>query len=155
ADAVRPGAEAKGVTLSVDVAGVSDVWVSCDAARLQQVVTNVLGNGIKFTPAGGKVEVLAARAEDEARLIVRDTGQGIPADFLPAIFERFRQADASTTRRHGGLGLGLSIAKQLVEMHGGSIAAESGGPGLGATFTVALPAARDDSVRDVRTGDGP
>ena len=116
-------------------------------------MTNLLGNSIKFTPAGGRVETEVTVREQEVRLVVRDTGQGIPEELLTAIFERFRQADGSTTRRHGGLGLGLSIAKQIVEMHGGSIVAQSDGPGRGATFTVTLPLAAVDSARDLASGD--
>jgi signal transduction histidine kinase/integral membrane sensor domain MASE1/ActR/RegA family two-component response regulator len=153
ADAVRPAAEAKGVTLALDVAGGRDAWIWGDAARLQQVVTNLLGNGIKFTPAGGRVDASIAAESHEARLVVRDTGQGIPAEFLPAVFERFRQADGSFSRRHGGLGLGLSITKQIVEMHGGSIAAHSDGPGTGAVFTVTLPTGAE-AGGDVRNAHG-
>jgi signal transduction histidine kinase/CheY-like chemotaxis protein len=147
ADALRPVAEAKGVALSVDLGNGADVSLAGDAVRLQQVMTNLLGNGIKFTPAGGRVEAeLAARAQ-QLQLVVRDTGQGIPAEFMPAVFERFRQADGSITRRHGGLGLGLSIARQIVEMHGGSIEAHSDGPGRGATFTVSLPVSAEGTAR--------
>ena len=153
ADALRPVADAKGVALSIDVGDAHDAWVSCDAARLQQVVTNLLGNSIKFTPEGGRVEACMALRDHEAQLIVRDTGQGIPAEFLPAVFERFRQADGSITRRHGGLGLGLSIVKHLVEMQGGSIAAHSDGKDLGATFTVALPLA-EEGLAGETAGDG-
>lgn len=153
ADALRPVAEAKGVSLSIDAGAAANVSISCDAARLQQVVTNLLGNGIKFTPAGGRVEAQVAVREQEVRLVVRDTGQGIPEEFLPAVFERFRQADGSITRRHGGLGLGLSIAKQIVEMHGGSIVAHSEGRDRGATFTVTLPKAQEGSARDLAAGD--
>ena len=148
ADALRPVAEAKGISLSVDAGAAANVSISCDAARLQQVVTNLLGNGIKFTPEGGRVETEVAVTGQEVRLVVRDTGQGIPAGLLTAIFERFRQADGSTTRRHGGLGLGLSIAKQIAEMHGGAIVAQSDGVGHGATFTVTLPLTSVGTDRD-------
>jgi CheY-like chemotaxis protein len=127
--------------------------LACDAARLQQVVTNLLGNGIKFTPAGGRVEACLDVSGQAVRLVVRDTGEGIPAAFLPAVFERFRQADGSTTRRHGGLGLGLSIARHIVEMHGGTIAAASDGPGRGATFTVTLPLGGDGASRGAADGE--
>jgi CheY-like chemotaxis protein/two-component sensor histidine kinase len=153
ADTLRPVAEAKGVSLSIDVGNAVNGSISCDAARLQQVVTNLLGNGIKFTPAGGRVEAEVAVREQDVQLVVRDTGQGIPREFLPAVFERFRQADGSITRRHGGLGLGLSIARQIVEMHGGSIVAHSDGPGRGATFKVTLPLAGVGSARDLGVGD--
>jgi len=145
ADGLRPVAAAKGVTLTVAHAGIDDgrdgVWTSGDAPRLQQVVTNLIGNAIKFTPPGGRVDVHLTRGEGVAELTVTDTGEGIGPEFLPAVFERFRQADGSLSRRHGGLGLGLSIARQIVEMHGGSITAHSDGPGLGARFTVTLPLA--------------
>jgi signal transduction histidine kinase/ActR/RegA family two-component response regulator len=113
--------------------------VSGDPARLQQVLWNLLTNAIKFTPKGGTIQVLAERVESHVEISVTDTGEGIPADFLPQLFERFTQADASTTRRHGGLGLGLSIVRNLVEMHGGTISATSPGKGQGATFTLRLP----------------
>jgi signal transduction histidine kinase/CheY-like chemotaxis protein len=137
AEALKPGAEAKGVTLVVSA--VQDLGISCDAARLQQVVTNLLENAIKFTPAGGVVEASVTVGGGMAHLVVRDSGQGISPEFLPAVFDRFRQADGSTTRLHGGLGLGLSIARQIVEMHGGSIRADSEGLGKGSVFTVTLP----------------
>jgi CheY-like chemotaxis protein len=111
-----------------------------DPARLQQILWNLLSNAIKFTPRDGRVEVVLARVdESHAELIVRDTGQGIRREFLPFLFDRFRQGDASTTRQHRGMGLGLSIVKSLVEMHGGTIAAHSDGEGHGATFTISLP----------------
>jgi CheY-like chemotaxis protein len=110
-----------------------------DAARLQQVAWNLLSNAIAFTPPGGAVRVQLRRFNGAAEMIVSDTGQGIPQDFLPSVFEPFRQADASTTRPHGGLGLGLSIVKHLVEAHGGTVSANSAGEGCGATFTVRLP----------------
>jgi len=112
-----------------------------DPGRLEQIVSNLLSNAIKFTPPGGRVYMLLRRVGSRAELVVRDTGQGIEADFLPPIFDRFRQADASLTRRHRGLGLGLSFVKFLVEQHGGEIRAESEGMDMGATFTVTLPIA--------------
>jgi PAS domain S-box-containing protein len=139
-DAVRPAAEAKGVELSVEI-GARTGALSADPARLQQVVWNLLSNAVKFTPAGGRVEVRAERSDDEVRIRVSDTGRGIAPDFLPYVFDRSRQADASTTRQQGGLGLGLSIVRHLVELHGGAVVAESEGEGRGATFTVTLPAA--------------
>src|SRR5262249_32156941 len=135
----RPAAEAKGVGLSADLDPAAGA-VSGDPARLQQVVWNLLSNAVKFTPRGGPVEVRPARAGPEVPATVRDTGQGIPASFLPHLFERFRQLDGSTTRAHGGLGLGLAIVRHLVELHGGTVRAASPGEGQGATFTVALPA---------------
>jgi signal transduction histidine kinase len=142
ANALRPVADAKGVRLSIAEAPERD-WLVGDAARVQQVVANLLGNGVKFTPAGGGVNVRTVVAAAEVHLIVEDTGRGIPPEFLPSVFERFRQADGSITRRHGGLGLGLSIAKHIVELHGGTISAESAGADRGATFVVTLPLAEE------------
>jgi PAS domain S-box-containing protein len=136
---LRREAELGGVELEVALAG--DVVVIGDAVRLQQVVANLLSNAIKFTPAGGRISVSFDRAGAAARLRVRDTGVGIAAELLPHIFDRFLQGDASRTRGRGGLGLGLAIVRHLVELHGGTIAAASDGPGRGATFTVTLPTA--------------
>ena len=135
---VEPSARARGVSIQKildDSAGP----IAGDPARLQQIIWNLLSNAIKFTPRGGRVQVLLQRIESHMQISVSDTGEGIAPEFLPYVFERFRQADASTTRKHGGLGLGLSIVKQLVELHGGSIRAQSPGPGLGSTFIVSLP----------------
>ena len=137
-DSVRPAAEAKGVRLQSTLEPHSGP-VSGDAGRLRQVFWNLLANGIKFTPRGGRVQVVLERVNSNIEVSVSDTGEGIQPEFLPYVFDRFRQADASTTRRHGGLGLGLAISRQLVELHGGSIRARSAGEGQGATFTVALP----------------
>ncbi len=137
---VRPTAEAKGVALVTEI-GAEGAAVLGDAARLQQVVWNLVSNAIKFTPRGGRVEVSMALTEGEARIEVGDTGLGIDQAFIPRLFERFCQAEGSATRRHGGLGLGLSIVKHLVEMHGGTVHAASDGPGRGARFTVTLPLA--------------
>jgi signal transduction histidine kinase len=140
-DVVGFSAESKGVR--VDASGVpAALSIVGDAHRLQQVLWNLLSNAIKFTPQGGRVEVGASRAGESARIVVRDSGEGIAQEFLPHVFERFRQGDASVKRAHGGLGLGLSIVKLLVEMHGGEVRAESAGPGLGSTFTVTLPVTR-------------
>ncbi|MFO0843676.1 MAG: ATP-binding protein [Gemmataceae bacterium] len=136
--AVAPAAEAKGVRLHRVLDPLAGP-VSGDPARLQQVVWNLLSNAVKFTPKGGKVQVVLERVNSHVEISVSDTGQGIRPEFLPYVFDRFRQADSSTTRRHGGLGLGLSIVKQLIEMHGGSVRAKSPGEGQGATFTVSLP----------------
>jgi signal transduction histidine kinase len=137
-DAVRPAAEAKGVRLvSAPVAPFGPI--SGDAGRLQQVVWNLLSNAVKFTPRGGRVDIELDTVESRAQIRVRDNGRGIDPAFLPHIFERFRQADASSTRAEGGLGLGLAIVRQLVELHGGTVVAESDGLGQGATFTVRLP----------------
>jgi CheY-like chemotaxis protein len=110
-----------------------------DGLRLEQVVWNLLSNAIKFTPRGGQVQIVLAASEGEAEISVSDTGEGIAAEFLPHVFDRLRQADASITRKHGGLGLGLSIVRHLVELHGGTVSARSPGQGRGATFTVRLP----------------
>jgi signal transduction histidine kinase/CheY-like chemotaxis protein len=137
-DSMLPAAEAKGLQLHVLLDG-SVGTVLGDAQRLQQVVWNLLSNAVKFTPKGGHIHVTLRRADSSAELSVRDTGRGIARDFLPFVFERFRQADSSTTRQHGGLGLGLSIVQHLVELHGGRVEAFSEGDGQGATFTVRLP----------------
>ena len=118
-----------------------------DASRLQQVVWNLLANAIKFTPSGGRIEVKVDRAGRSLQIRVSDTGQGIDADFLPFIFDRFRQADGTTTREHGGLGLGLAIVRHLVELHGGTIKVDSAGEGKGATFIINLPLAPQDCTR--------
>ncbi len=136
-DAVRPAAEAKGIV--VERSFQSDASVLGDPDRLQQVAWNLLSNAIKFTPAGGRVSVSLAERDGAAELIVSDTGMGIADDFLPHVFERFQQHDSSTTRTHGGMGLGLAIVKNLVELHGGTVRAESRGPGLGSRFIVRLP----------------
>ena len=135
---VRPSADARGLRLQA-VIDPNAGTVRGDAARLQQVVWNLLSNAIRFTPKGGRVQVGLARVNSHTEIVVSDTGQGIAPDFLPHVFERFRQADSSITRQHGGLGLGLAIVRQLVELHGGSVRAESPGEGKGATFTVILP----------------
>jgi signal transduction histidine kinase/ActR/RegA family two-component response regulator len=135
---VMPAADAKGVRVETVVEPLT-APISGDASRLQQIVWNLLSNAIKFTPRGGKVQLRLARVNSHVEVVVSDTGRGIAADFLPYVFERFRQADASFSREHGGLGLGLAIARQLTELHGGTITASSGGPGAGATFTVKLP----------------
>jgi len=137
-DSVRPAAAARGVVLrAFPGAGVGQV--SGDAGRLQQVVWNLLSNAVKFTPKSGHVEVHLEAANSQAQIRVVDSGRGIDPAFLPHIFERFRQADSSTTRSEGGLGLGLAIVRHLVELHGGAVEAESRGLGEGATFTVRLP----------------
>src|SRR5882757_4013846 len=135
--AVQPAAAAKGVLLSAKISPCRTV--SADPARLQQVAWNLLTNAIKFTPRAGRVDITLRENAGQVEFSVSDSGQGIRADFLPFVFDRFRQADASTTRRHGGLGLGLSIVKSLVELHGGSVEAQSDGDGRGATFVVCLP----------------
>ncbi|WP_437513826.1 hybrid sensor histidine kinase/response regulator [Sorangium sp. So ce1099] len=139
-EVVRPAADAKGVRLEpVLDPGVGAV--TGDAGRLQQVVWNLLSNAVKFTSRGGLVRIRLERADASAEIIVSDTGQGIDAAFLPYVFEQFRQAESGTTRKHGGLGLGLTIVKSLVEMHGGTAQALSDGEGRGATFIIRLPLA--------------
>jgi PAS domain S-box-containing protein len=140
-DAVRPASYAKGITLDASFDESVDTILG-DPNRLQQVVWNLLSNSIKFTPSGGRVEVRLENGDGHAQVIVRDTGCGISKEFLPHVFDRFRQADSSYTRQHGGLGLGLAIVRHMVEMHGGAVQAESPGEGLGATFTVKLPLGR-------------
>ena len=137
-EVVRSAAEAKGVTLAT-IVDPSAGMVQADAVRIQQVVWNLLVNAVKFTRPGGLVDVRLERVTSAVQLTVTDTGEGIPADFLPHVFERFRQVDGSSTRSHGGLGLGLAIVKHLVDAHGGTVAAASAGPGKGAMFTVRLP----------------
>ncbi|HWI18666.1 MAG TPA: ATP-binding protein [Vicinamibacterales bacterium] len=137
-EAVTPAAEAKGVRLQ-SVLDPDGGPVSGDPERLQQVLWNVLSNAVKFTNRGGSIQIQLARVESHVAVIVTDTGVGIAPEFLPHVFERFRQADAGPARERGGLGLGLSIARQLVEMHGGTIEATSEGAGKGATFTLTLP----------------
>ena len=135
---VQPAADAKGITL--------DYWaqpglgaISADSARLQQIIWNLLSNAVKFTPHGGKINVRLERDGENVRVTVKDSGQGIEPEFLPRVFDRFRQADSSTTRTFGGLGLGLAIVRHLVELHGGTVAADSEGVGEGATFSASFP----------------
>jgi PAS domain S-box-containing protein len=137
-EVIRPAADAKSIRIDTDLDPQIGPVVG-DAGRLQQVVWNLLSNAVKFTPRGGLVEVILERAGSEADISVRDTGRGIPPEFLPQVFERFRQVDSSTTRAYGGLGLGLAIVRHLVELHGGSVRAQSAGEGQGATFSVRLP----------------
>ncbi len=140
-DVVAPGAIAKRITM--DARYEPDLpAVTGDPDRLQQVVWNLMSNAVKFTPAGGSVSVEVARANDHVQLIVRDTGQGIAREFLPFVFDRFRQADASPSRRHGGLGLGIALVRQIVELHGGAVGVDSPGLEQGATFWVTMPAAQ-------------
>lgn len=138
-ESIRPAAEEKHLHLSLRLRARAPV--RCDPGRLHQVLWNLLSNSVKFTEAGGAIDVELAREGSLARVGVRDTGEGIAPEFLPHLFERFRQADGSTTRRHGGLGLGLSIARQIVDLHGGEVSAHSDGAGRGSTFVVALPVA--------------
>jgi signal transduction histidine kinase/CheY-like chemotaxis protein len=137
-DTVRPAADAKGITLDLTVEGEAP-RMNGDAERLRQVFWNLLSNAVKFTPAGGRVQATIDRRDSQIRVTIADTGMGIPSEFLPYAFERFRQADQSFTRPHGGLGLGLAIVKHLIETHGGEVSVASEGAGLGATFCVQLP----------------
>ena len=139
-DAVRPLAVTRNVHLGFNAAPGSRT-ISGDAVRLEQVIWNLLSNAIKFTPAGGRVDVFIESSNDYMEIRVVDTGEGITPDLLPHVFDRFRQADDATTQRQTGLGLGLGIARQLVELHGGTVHADSPGVGRGATFTVRLPVA--------------
>jgi NO-binding membrane sensor protein with MHYT domain/CheY-like chemotaxis protein/nitrogen-specific signal transduction histidine kinase len=146
---VHPAAAAKTITLRTDLGrdgSVLPLEVRADPGRLQQVLWNLLANAVKFTPPGGTVQVLLGRDGGEAVIRVIDSGIGIAPDFLPYVFDRFRQQDASISRQHGGLGLGLSIAKQLVELHGGTIAVDSAGPNTGTTFTVRLPLTHEPAL---------
>ncbi len=139
-DSVRPAAAARDIALDVVIDPLAKAG-ACDPARLQQIVWNLLSNAVKFTPKGGRVSVTLSRHESRTRIVVQDTGIGLSAEFLPYVFQRFRQADSSTRRRFGGLGLGLSIVKQLVELHGGTVQAQSAGENQGSTFIVELPIA--------------
>jgi signal transduction histidine kinase/CheY-like chemotaxis protein len=156
---VHPAAVAKKIDLQVDIAR-DGMALSADAGRLQQVMWNILSNAVKFTPSGGTVRVTLAREDDgiggdgAATIRVTDSGVGIDPDFLPYVFDRFRQQDASITRRHSGLGLGLSIARQLVELHGGTIAVDSEGEGKGTTFTIRLPLTPAHERAPARPGQG-
>ena len=141
-DAALPVASAKGVGLRTVFATAPDA-VMGDPARLLQVVGKLLSNAIKFTPGGGQVSVLLSRAQGHAQIEISDTGQGIAPEFLARVFDRFQQQDATITRRHGGLGIGLAVVRQLVQLHGGTVKASSAGTGQGATFTVTLPAVID------------
>jgi signal transduction histidine kinase len=139
-EAVRPAAEARGVAVTTRVEGfLADIQV--DPHRLQQVVWNLLANAVRFTPQGGWVDVAVRQTHEATEIVVADTGAGISPDFLPHVFDRFRQGQSGTTRAHGGLGLGLSIVRHLVELHGGTVTAASPGLSRGATFTVTLPRA--------------
>jgi CheY-like chemotaxis protein/two-component sensor histidine kinase len=146
-ESLRPSADAKAIAVRTTIDPKAGPVLG-DPQRLQQIVWNLLTNAVKFTPKGGRVDVIVQRVNSHIEIVVHDSGIGIAPEFLPHLFERFRQADASTTRTFGGLGLGLSIVKQLVELHGGSIRATSEGEGAGATFVVSLPlrAVRDDAT---------
>jgi len=145
-DSVRPAAEARRLKLTVDISG--PLPMRGDPDRLQQVVWNLLSNAVKFTPPGGEVGVTVTVSDRAGVLTVQDTGVGIPTPFVSSLFERFRQADSSTTRRHGGLGLGLAIVRHLVELHGGMVQGDSEGENKGATFTVTLPMRQEVTAED-------
>jgi signal transduction histidine kinase/AmiR/NasT family two-component response regulator len=138
-EVMRPAADAKRIELRIQPLALESE-VTGDADRLQQIVWNLLSNAVKFTPQGGRIEVRLERVDATLRIVVADSGDGIHPDFLPHVFEPFRQADSSSRRRYGGLGLGLALVKHLVELHGGTVAAASPGKGAGATFTIDLPA---------------
>jgi signal transduction histidine kinase/response regulator RpfG family c-di-GMP phosphodiesterase len=149
-DSMRPTAQAKSIKFEVTCDKTAS-HVSGDSSRLQQVVWNLFSNAVKFTPEGGRVNVCLERSGEHAQIAISDTGQGIDPRFLPFIFDRFRQADGSTTRKYGGLGLGLAIVRHLVELHGGTINVHSEGVDRGATFTVLLPLETDDGELDSGT----
>ena len=155
---VRPAAEAKEIILST-VYNSDIESITCDSHRLQQMIWNLLTNAVKFTPPNGNVEVKLEHTNDTVKIIVSDTGQGISPDFLPFVFDRFRQADGSSTRAHNGLGLGLAIVRHLAELHGGSVAAASEGLAKGSTFTITLPRTLivneyEEIVREISNGNG-
>jgi PAS domain S-box-containing protein len=137
-ETARTAVEPKEIRLTWSFGSVNGVILG-DKNRLQQIIWNLLSNAVKFTPKQGKIHVVIRQVNSHVELSIIDSGKGIPPEFLPLVFDRFRQADASTTRSHGGLGLGLAIAKNLAELHGGSLRAHSGGKDLGATFTLVLP----------------
>ncbi|WON73795.1 ATP-binding protein [Nitrosospira sp. Is2] len=140
-ESIAPAAQAKGINLRTSIGSPGVGPVSGDNNRLQQIIWNLLSNAVKFTPRNGNVDIVMERVDSYLQLTVKDTGPGIQPEFLPYVFDRFRQADSSLTRQHGGLGLGLSIVKQLVGLHGGTVRAESAGQGKGAAFIVCLPLA--------------
>ena len=144
-DVVTPAAAAKNITISTSF-DKSRPAISGDFDRMQQAVWNLMSNAVKFTDSGGRVDAQIACEGATVELTLRDTGQGISRDFLPYLFDRFRQADASASRRHGGLGLGLALVRQIVELHGGSVEAASAGANRGSTFTVRLPLASGQFV---------
>src|SRR5215813_6619783 len=139
AESIGPAAEAKGVNFAMILAPQSGM-VSGDPDRLQQAIGNLLSNAVKFTPIGGNVGLRLTRMNSQIEIAVSDDGQGISPDFLPQVFDRLRQQDTISDRKRGGLGLGLAIVRHIVELHGGSVRAESAGEGQGATFTITLPA---------------
>ena len=152
-DSIRQSAAAKQIRVH-KLLDSSIGWIRGDPNRLQQVLWNLLSNAVKFTPKGGKIQIVLERVNSHVEVVIEDTGIGIRADFLPYVFDRFRQGDATTTRRYGGLGLGLSIVRTLVELHGGSVRVKSAGENQGSTFIVALPISQvrsDDSAQELTT----
>jgi CheY-like chemotaxis protein len=147
-DMVRPALEAKGLRLETSIDLLPPAMG--DRRRIEQILWNVIGNAVKFTPAGGRIDVSLQRDDGSAAIVVSDTGVGIAPDFLPLVFERFSRAETSTTRAQGGLGLGLAIVRHLVDLHGGTIKAESAGVGKGATFTITLPLRPWDALAAAR-----
>ena len=137
-DTIRPAADAKRIILQTRLEPDADL-ILCDPDRLQQIVWNLLSNAVKFTPEGGRIEIALRYRNDRAEISVTDNGSGIKPEFLPFVFDRFRQADGKMNRRHGGLGLGLAIVRHLTELHGGSVSAESRGAQQGSVFTVRFP----------------
>jgi len=152
ADALRPALAAKSITLDFDASGWSGT-VEGDANRLQQVVWNLLANAAKFGRSGGRIDVIVEREGNVARVIVSDDGEGIEPEFLPHVFDRFRQGESGSTRSYSGLGLGLAIVQHLVELHGGTVSAASDGRGKGATFVVELPLADELPVAELPVAD--
>jgi len=142
-DVIAPAAQAKNITIK-KLLGSAPQLVTADADRMQQIAWNVLSNAVKFTPSGGTISIRIEQEGGVVRLSISDTGKGITPEFLPFVFERFRQANSSVSRTEGGLGLGLSLARQLVELHGGQIEVSSDGRDRGTTFTIALPAISTD-----------
>jgi PAS domain S-box-containing protein len=143
---LRPAAQAKNISLEFE-SNNEGLIVRADQNRLRQVVWNLILNAIKFTPRGGRVTVRTSREDQFVRIVVQDNGEGISEEFLPHVFDRFRQAEGSISRKQGGLGLGLAVVRHLTELHGGVVSAESEGPGRGATFSVTLPLVEDDSAK--------
>jgi signal transduction histidine kinase len=150
-ETVRPAADGKGIQLAADVEPDGDLAPG-DPRRLQQVVWNLLSNAVKFTGSGGRIDVVCRRVNQHFELTVRDTGVGIDPQFVPFVFERFRQGQGGATRLHGGLGLGLSIVRDIVELHGGTVMAENNVPPPGAAFRVVLPVAAHASTYSAGAG---
>jgi two-component system CheB/CheR fusion protein len=148
-DTVRLEAQAKNITLEMKLP-VQPVYLYADSVRLRQVIWNLLNNAVKFTDRDGRVEIaLEETADAEAKLTIADNGKGIDAQFLPHVFEMFRQGDASTTRNHGGMGIGLALVRQLVEIHNGRVEVHSAGKGRGASFTIFLPLHSEDQRKEL------